>query len=182
MKLPTNYKQVYDRHNIAQAVSRLGGQVSQWAREVRQTTGRDLVVLPILRGGIFFFADLVRELDLSVEIAPIHASVYDQQHNNVQLKEASVKVEGVDIHRRGVLIVDDVCDSGKTLSLLKPKLENMGAAQVRTAVLIHRKLQQEHVFNPDWVGFVYDGPEWFVGYGMDDQGQWRNLSSIYIMQ
>jgi hypoxanthine-guanine phosphoribosyltransferase len=74
--------------------------------------------------------------------------------------------------------MDDICDSGRTLAVLSEKLQLAGAAEVVSAVLIYRKaLSVMH--EPRWKGFVYDGPEWFVGYGMEDSGRWRNMTSVY---
>ena len=89
--------------------------------------------------------------------------------------------EKVAVEGRSVLLVDDVCDSGRTSAELTQRFIKLGAREVRSAVLIKRILPHE-TFNPDWIGFEYNGPEWFVGYGMDDCDRWRNLGSIYIIQ
>ena len=60
-------------------------------------------------------------------------------------------------------------------------LLNAGAAEVKAAVLIQRVVAQQ-AFTPDWSGFVYPGPEWFVGYGLEDKNWWRNLKAVYCME
>lgn len=139
-------------------------------------------MVPVLRGGIFFFADLVREMQCSVDIAPLRASVYEKGKNAVALEIGEVFDAGLEVQGRAVVIVDDVCDSGKTLSILAPRLKAAGASEVKTAVLIQRKLPTLSAKRPDWVGFEYKGPEWFVGYGMDDADRFRNLPDIYVME
>ena len=80
-----------------------------------------------------------------------------------------------------VVIVDDICDTGSTLARLVRVLNDLGAREVKTAVLIHR-VMKDPKFTPDWAAFKYEGPEWFVGYGMDDRNHYRNLQNVYIMR
>jgi len=100
---------------------------------------------------------------------------------NVQRDSVSVNAGKVAVEGRSILIVDDVCDSGRTLAELTEYFTKLGAASVRSAVLIKRMMPHP-TFDPNWIGFQYEGPEWFVGYGMDDCDRWRNLGSIYIIQ
>jgi hypoxanthine phosphoribosyltransferase len=179
--LPTNFKLQYKQSDIDSAVQRMGKEISVWAHKVWDDSHTDIVTIPVLRGGIFFFADLVREINHSVEIAPIRTWVYESNENNVQRHEARVSLEGVHVRGRSVLLVDDICDSGKTLKLLTQTFKEGGALDVRSAVLVKRILDKE-TFDPEWVGFSYKGPEWMVGYGMEDCNRWRNLPSIYIIQ
>lgn len=178
--VPANFKIQYDESAIAGAINHLGREIDGWAHEVQVASSTDLLTIPVLRGGIFFFADLVRRIKHSVEIAPVSAWSYETgenvQRDTVAVEDGKVAVEG-----RSVLLVDDVCDSGRTLAELTQRFIKLGAREVRSAVLIKRILPHE-TFNPDWIGFEYNGPEWFVGYGMDDCDRWRNLGSIYIIQ
>ncbi|MBN8549808.1 MAG: hypothetical protein J0M12_10885 [Deltaproteobacteria bacterium] len=179
--IPANFKLQYKREDIDAAVKRMGEGITQWAKKVWDESHTDLVAIPVLRGGIFFFADVVRQIDASVEIAPIRTWVYESSENNVQREETRVSLEGVHVRGRTVLLVDDICDSGKTLKMLTKMFLEHGALEVRSAVLVKRILKEE-TFNPEWIGFSYHGPEWMVGYGMDDCNRWRNLPSIYIIQ
>lgn len=178
--IPANFKIQYDEAAIAGAIGRLGREIDGWAREVRAGSSTDLLTIPVLRGGIFFFADLVRHIRHSVEIAPVSAWSYETGEN-VQRDSVSVDAGKVAVEGRSILIVDDVCDSGRTLAELTEYFRKLGAASVRSAVLIKRVMPHQ-TFDPNWIGFQYEGPEWFVGYGMDDCDRWRNLGSIYIIQ
>lgn len=177
--LPANFKLQYRRAEINDAIARMGSEISAWAKQVWDESHSDLVAIPVLRGGIFFFADVVRQIDASVEIAPVRAWAYDASENSAA--ESGVHAEDVHVKGRSVLLIDDICDSGRTLQLLTKTFREAGALDVRSAVLIKRVLATE-TFNPNWVGFSYQGPEWMVGYGMDDCNRWRNLDSIYIIQ
>jgi hypoxanthine phosphoribosyltransferase len=179
--VPHNFKELYSREMIAKAIGRMGGEIDVWAERVWQESHTDLLVIPVLRGGIFVFADLVRTLSASVEIAPARTWAYDPEAGNAQLNSVSVNIEGVPAKGRSVLVVDDICDSGRSLVSITKSLHDAGAREVKSAVLIHRQVP-ESVFTPDWVGFSYTGKEWFVGYGMDDGDRWRNLPAIYIIQ
>ena len=179
--VPANFKLLYDQKAIAESVARMGREITAWAETVWQESHTDVVTIPVLRGGIFFFADLVREIRPSVEIAPIRTWVYESEKNNVQHEQAKISLEGVHVKGRSVLLVDDICDSGKTLKMLSETFLGLGALDVRSAVLVKRVMDQE-TFNPTWVGQLYRGPEWMVGYGMEDCNRWRNLPSIYIIQ
>jgi hypoxanthine phosphoribosyltransferase len=139
------------------------------------------LAIPVLRGGIFFFADLVRAINASVEIAPVRTEAYEAELNGQPRNEVQIYAEKLAVKGRVVLVVDDVCDSGRTLEELEKALMARGAREVRTVVLV-RRLLDHPTFVPCWTGFQYEGPEWFVGYGMDDVERWRNLPGVYIIK
>lgn len=178
--MPEHFKLQYDSAAIAEAVARIGKEVSAWAHKVRVDTGSDLLAIPVLRGGIFFFADLVRRVDCSIEVAPARAWAYETTQFATQREKIGLNIDGVPSTNRSILIIDDICDSGRTMKALTESFKEAGAREVRTACLIRRVFDKQ-VFAPDWVGFEYSGTEWFVGYGMEDRERWRNLSSIYVM-
>ncbi len=181
MNIPKNFQLCYSAADITNAVKRIGEDLSKWTGQVWEDSHTDVVAVPILRGGIFFFADLVRAVNTSVEIAPVKAWGYVENENAKLLDRVHVDVGSIPANGRRVLLVDDICDSGRTLKALKDKILEAGALEVRSAVLIKRELDEE-TFSPDWIGFSYKGPEWFVGYGMEDSERWRNLESVYIIQ
>ena len=183
MTLPSHYTLTYSAADIAGACQRMGSEISKWAKDLRDSDQNEatLLTIPILRGGLFLYADLVRSIDCSVELVTATASSYDVS-SNVQRAGGQFRsnFETIDLTKRSVLLVDDICDSGKTLAQLKKDFLARGATEVRTAVLIRRVVPQApHI--PDYVGFVFNGPEWFVGYGMDDKGEYRNLGAVYRM-
>lgn len=179
--LPPHFKELYSGSQIDAAVKRLGKEIGSWASEVWARSHTDILAIPVLRGGIFFFADLVREVTHSVEIAPARAWAYQHGENAVMTSEVGINIDEIPARGRSLLVVDDICDSGRTLQALREALMRAGAYEVRSAVLIKRALPGE-TFGPDWVAFNYSGAEWFVGYGMDDADRWRNLPAAYVMQ
>lgn len=179
--IPENYDRIYTSEQIAGRVKALGVEISNWARKVRVETGRDVVAVPVLRGGIFFFSDIVRALDTSVEILPVRTVAYDVGEIGVMNDEVKVVDDVASIRGRAVLLLDEICESGRTFEKLHETLRNSGATEVRSAVLVRRELGHE-TFEPTWVGFHLDSAAWCVGYGMDDRERWRNLSDIYVIR
>lgn len=186
MTLPSHYVATYSAQDIADACERLGKEISLWAAEVKKHAPQDptaatLLTIPILRGGLFFYADLVRAINCSVELVTASASSYDISANAQNAGgEFRSQIDAVPLAGRRVLLVDDICDSGNTLARLQEDFRSRGAIEVRTAVLIRRVIPDApHI--PDYTGFLYEGPEWFVGYGMDDKGDYRNLGAVYRM-
>jgi hypoxanthine phosphoribosyltransferase len=181
--IPQHFSLTFSSQQIVAVCERLGQAITPWARQVTEQSGRDIVAVPILRGGLFFFADLVRAISTSVEVAPLQTSFYEEGQNNVVRHNGGHLPSSVShFHKRSVLLVDDICDSGQTLASLKPHLLAAGATEVRSAVLIRRLPAPAESIVPDWVGFDYQGPEWFVGYGMEDSGRWRNLPNVYVIK
>jgi len=179
--VPNDFQIQYSPEQIAEAVKKMGQDISIWANEVWKKSHTDIVTIPVLRGGIFFFADLVRNINTSVEIAPAQTWAYSPSENASMNDQVKIRVEDVPVTGRSVLLVDDICDSGRTLDVLSKKLKEMGANEIRSAVLIRRIMDHE-TFKPEYVGFNFSGPEWFVGYGMEDSGRWRNLPATYIIK
>jgi len=179
IKTPDNFKLLHSPEEISQAVHRLGVEVTGWAETVWQEQGRDIIAIPVLRGGIFFFADLVRQIGRSVEMAPVQTWAYEQGQNEMQKERVEIRGE-VGAKDRSVLLIDDVCDSGRTLKALTERMYEIGAKEVKSAVLLKRSIEQK-IFEPDYIGFEYPGTEWFVGYGMEDRERWRNLPAIFTL-
>jgi hypoxanthine phosphoribosyltransferase len=180
-RIPANLSLLYSQEEIAKRVEEIGRDISGWCEGVWQDSHTDVLVLPVLRGGVFFFADIVRQIKTSVEIVPVKAASYEFGKNGVQTESVEIKPSDLAVKGRVVLVVDDVSDSGRTLEAFEETLTNMGAREVRTAVLVRRLLDKPS-FVPCWVGFQYSGPEWFVGYGMDDNQRWRNLPGVYVIK
>jgi hypoxanthine phosphoribosyltransferase len=181
MIIPKNFQICYTPEQIQNRVAELGKDISLWTERVWNDSHTDILAVPILRGGIFFFADLVRSIKNSVEIAPVKVWAYASGENAKQLDKVSVDVSVIPARGRRVLLIDDICDSGRTLEELHQQLLAAGALEVCSAVLIKRE-QPKMTFSPTWSAFNYVGPEWFVGYGMDDSERWRNLPGVFIIK
>ncbi len=178
--LPGRYKIQYKSSEIADSVLRIGQQVGEWAKNVQQLSNQEVLAIPILRGGIFFFADLARQVPASIEVLPGRTKSYQSGKNAQQLDQVSILIENENLKDRSILLVDDICDSGRTLHALTQYMIEHGAKEVKSAVLIHRLLDKV-LYQPDWIGFEFKGDDWFVGYGMEDKNRWSNLPDIYTI-
>jgi len=179
-KIPDNFKRVYSKEDIAYCVYKLAGDIRHWVLETEEKTGQQILAICVLRGGVFFFSDLLKEIPYTVEPSFCRAMSYSSE-DNTQSNEFRLVVEPAEMKGRHVLLVDDICDSGKTLKNLHAYALETGAAEVRTATLIHRN-HEDSVYTPDYIGFEYTGNEWFAGYGMEDKNHNSNFPEVYIIE
>lgn len=135
-----------------------------------------LVVVGLLRGSFVFIADLVREFDLPVEVDFLEVSSYGNEMQSSRevrvLKDLRSGIEG-----RDVLVVEDIVDTGHTLSHVTALLRSRKPARLRTIALLDKPSRREVDFRADWIGFEIPD-EFVVGYGIDYAQRNRNLPYI----
>lgn len=147
----------------------------------REFDGTDkLVVVGLLRGSFVFIADLVRELDLPIEVDFLEASSYGDDTVSSRevriLKDLRAPIEG-----RDVLIVEDIVDTGHTMQHVHGLLSQRNPARMKTIALLDKPSRREVAFKADWIGFEI--PDTFVvGYGIDFAQRNRNLPFIGAVQ
>jgi hypoxanthine phosphoribosyltransferase len=155
--------------------------VSALAHEVaRDFTGCTLSVVAIMDGGLFFVADLLREIDLPMRLHTLSASSYQGG------KETSGDLKltwppDFDLAGQHVLLLDDILDTGITLSAIQARILEQNPASLRTGVLLSKKRRRIREVPAEYVGFEIED-EFVVGYGMDYQGRFRNLPCIGILR
>ncbi len=149
---------------------RVGELAQQIARDYQ---GRSVTIIGVLTGSLMFLADLVRHLDLHLRIGLVQASSY--RGATTTPGELTIGPELLpEVRGRNVLLLDDILDTGRTLSGLVRHLQGLDVASLRTAVLLRKTGRQQVVFEPDYVGF--DIPDAFVvGYGLDYNDEHRHL-------
>ncbi len=135
-----------------------------------------LVVVGLLRGSFVFIADLVREISLPIEVDFLEASSYGDGMESSRevriLKDLRGQIEG-----RDVLVVEDIIDTGHTLSKVTEYLQTRKPARLRTIALLDKPARREVPFKADWTGFEIPD-EFVVGYGIDFAQRNRNLPYI----
>lgn len=135
-----------------------------------------LVVVGLLRGSFVFIADLVRELDLPIEVDFLETSSYGDSMESSRevriLKDLRGTIEG-----RDVLVVEDIVDTGYTMSHVIRLLKGRGPAKLRTIALLDKPSRREVDVRADWTGFEIPD-EFVVGYGIDFAQRNRNLPFI----
>lgn len=155
---------------IARRVKELGEEIS------RDYVNKDLVVVGILKGAVVFMSDLIREITVPLEVDFMATSSYGaatQSSGVVQLlKDLDTAVEG-----RDVLIVEDIIDSGLTLSYLSQLIQSRKPASVKTIAFLDKPSRRQTEFTPDYLGFSI--PDHFVvGYGLDVNSKYRQLPYV----
>lgn len=135
-----------------------------------------LVVVGLLRGSFVFIADLVRELDLPVEVDFLEASSYGDGMESSREVRIFKDLRGA-IEGRDVLVVEDIIDTGHTLAHVSDYLETKKPARMKTIALLDKPARREVDFKADWTGFEIPD-EFVVGYGIDFAQRNRNLPFI----
>jgi hypoxanthine phosphoribosyltransferase len=159
---------------------RIQQRVDELSRQIAHDyQDRPVTIVGVLTGCLMFLADLVRHLDLSLRIGLIQASSY--RGETTTPGELRVHPELLpDLRGRHVLLLDDILDTGQTLSHLVEHLQGHGAASLRVAVLLRKIGRQQVPFEPDYCGF--DIPDAFVvGYGLDYNDEYRHLPYIAVL-
>jgi hypoxanthine phosphoribosyltransferase len=144
----------------------------------RHYRGERPVLIGVMNGALFFLADLLRGMDLEAEVSCVRLASYAG-------RKSTGKVRGLDFpagafRGRRVLIVDDILDTGLTLSQLAARLRKLGAAEVKICVLLEKQRARRVPIRADWVGFPI-ADKFVVGYGLDCDGRYRGLKDIRVL-
>ena len=154
---------------------------ANWAhRSAQPYRDQDLLLISVLKGSIVFMADLIRSIRIPHEIDFMATSSYGagtQSSGVVRiLKDLNQSIEG-----RNVLIVEDIIDSGNTLSYLLRILQERQPASLRIVTLLDKAERREVDIDVDWVGFSIPN-DFVVGYGLDYNELYRNLPYIGVLK
>jgi hypoxanthine phosphoribosyltransferase len=140
-----------------------------------------ILLLAILKGSVVFMGDLMKKVSLPVEIDFMKVSSYGkgtQSSGNINIH---LDLQRADIADCEIIIVEDIVDSGKTLSYLTQYLLRKGAKSVRTCTLLDKPSRREVDFVPDYVG--REIPDAFVvGYGLDFDEKYRSLPYVGVLK
>ena len=141
--------------------------------------GKDLTAIAILNGSFIFMADLLRRIPLPLQVDCWSVSSYHGMKSTGQVNFRQTQL--ADVRGRHVLILDDILDSGVTLSAIHQRLEaESGAASLKLCALLRKNIDTPRPIDADYVGFDIPN-EFVVGYGLDYNEQYRNLPFIGIL-
>jgi hypoxanthine phosphoribosyltransferase len=159
---------------IQERVAALGAEIA------RDYAGQNPLLIGVLKGAMIFLSDLVRATDLRLGLEFIAISSYGastRSSGEVKIvKDLDVPIEG-----RDILVVEDIVDTGLTLSYLLANLESRGARSVKLAALLNKQERRLREVPIDYLGF--DIPDAFVvGYGLDFAERYRNLPYIAVLK
>jgi hypoxanthine phosphoribosyltransferase len=162
-----------DERVIAQRVDELAKQISA------DYAGRPLTLVGVLTGSLVFLADLMRRISLPHKISLLQASSYRGAATIPARLQLNLDLLPP-LAGRDVLLVDDILDTGQTLSALVAEMHRRQAASVKTAVLLWKKSRTTAAISPDYIGFEI--PDQFVvGYGLDFNDEYRHLPYIGVL-
>ena len=137
------------------------------------------IFVGILNGSYVFMADLLRELNIQVEVDFVKIRSYDGDSSTGTIKFR--KDISADIDNRDVIIVEDIIDSGFTINFLVNRLRESGPKSVAVATALYKKEVAKLDFEVEYVGFEIQ-PEFVVGYGLDYNERYRNLKDVMVME
>lgn len=169
---------VHDKEFIPYITSKeIQKQVARVAGEINKDyQGKKPLFIAILNGAFIFAADLFKQIHVEAEICFIKLASY----KGVKSTGKVITAIGLDaeLFNRHVIIVEDIVDTGKTLSQFLPQLEHQHPASLKVASLLHKPSATVHHIKIDYLGFTI--PDKFVlGYGLDYDGLGRNIKEIY---
>ena len=171
--LPPEVRPLISAERIRERVAELAAQIT------REYAGRSLVLLSVLKGSFIFSADLAREIALPVRLEFLGVRSYGDDTKSsgvVQITQDLTRpVDGDDI-----LIVEDIVDTGLTLSYLREQLRSRNPASIKVAALLHKPARIQREVEINYLGFTIDDV-FVVGYGLDYAERYRNLPFIGVL-
>jgi hypoxanthine phosphoribosyltransferase len=162
------------REKIEAAVNRLAGEIACDYRD------KNPVLLGVLKGSFMFMADLARKLDFPLEIDYVRCSSYENRRQSSGKVKMKVGLH-TNIKGRHVLLVEDIVDTGITLSFVKAYLKNKKPATLKICTLADKPSRRVAPLVLDYTGLTVPD-KFIVGYGMDDGEKYRNLPDIYYLE
>ena len=141
--------------------------------------GKNPIFIGILNGCYVFMADLLREIELDVELDFVKIRSYEGDSSTGTIKFR--KDISADINGRDIIIVEDIIDSGFTINFLVNRLRNSGPKSVAVATALFKNEVAKLDFDVDYVGFEIP-PEFVVGYGLDYNEKYRHLKDVMVME
>ena len=143
--------------------------------------GTRLILLCILKGSVVFMGDLMKKLTIPVEIDFMKVSSYGNSDVSSGRVNIILDLNRKDLSECDILVIEDIIDSGRTLSYLSEYLRLKGAKSVRTCTLLDKPDRREVEFEPDYIGKVIPD-EFVVGYGLDYDEAYRALPYVGVLR
>ena len=163
------------------SAEQIKNRIKELARELESVyKDKNPLVIGILKGSVYFLTDLTKEMDMDLELDFMVVSSYGASARSSGvvkiIKDLERNIEG-----RDVIIIEDIIDSGLTLSHLVEILKTRNPSSVRICTLLNKKTCRKANITADYVGF--DIPDEFVvGYGLDYAERYRNLPGVYMLR
>lgn len=174
--MPT-FETLISKDKIQARVSELAKEITKFYED---EDFESLLVIGILRGGLIFLSDLVRQIPLPQEIDFLEASSYGSETTS----SGEIKIlrdVSTSLAARHVLVIEDIVDTGLTMSVLLERFAKMEPASLKLCTLLHKPSRQVRPVKIDFLGFTIDD-HFVVGYGLDFNNRYREFDEIKILK
>ena len=167
-------KVLLSEEQLKEKCAEMGAQIT------KDYAGKNLLLVTVLKGAVVYMADLMRCIDLPCAIDFMVVSSYGSGTKTTGVVKI-VKDLDQDLSGKDILIVEDILDSGMTLSYLKGLLQSRNPASIRIATLLDKPSRRKVELKADYVGFEVPD-EFVVGYGLDFDEEYRNLPFVGVLK
>lgn len=167
-------KVIITQDDINRRAAEIGRQIE------KDLAGKDIVVVGILRGAVLWMGDIIKNVDLDMTIDFMSVSSYGSSTKSSGIVKINKDLD-TDIEGKSVVIVEDIVDSGTTLSYLENYFENRGAEEIKICTLLDKPGGRKVDIDVDYIGFTVED-RFIVGYGLDFDQKYRNLPYITYLE
>lgn len=178
-----DYKMLLNRSQIIDKVFDTAREIANYLKDNNIT---EITVMPIMNGSIFYAVDLMRELsnalvensiNCKIQMETIRIKSYEN-NSNENTKLHCKDIDLLNVKDKNILIVDDVYDTGKTFKWLVNELKSRGANIIISTVFVDKTCNHDVEYKPTFVSYTLNENKFLVGYGMDDNGYYRELPEL----
>jgi hypoxanthine phosphoribosyltransferase len=170
--LDKTFVPLISREDIETRITEIAGNIT------KDYEGRCPLFIVVLNGAFLFASELVKRVPLTCEISFIRLASYAQTGSTGTVREI-IGIDG-NVEGRDIIVIEDIVDTGLTMSQLVSQLQNMSPASIEIATLLHKPEALKTPVNMKYVGFNIEN-KFVVGYGLDYDGIGRNLDSLYVL-
>jgi hypoxanthine phosphoribosyltransferase len=177
-RVPATWSKEVETILITEA--KLAERVKTLAEQIEKDySGKEMVIVSLLNGTVMFLGDLIRNISLPLRLDFIGVSSYGAGTESGDL--VFTKELRLDVNGRDVLVVDDILDTGKTLSRVLLRLKKLNPRELKTCVLLDKPERRVEKVEADYVGFTIPN-QFVVGYGLDYAERYRNLPFVGVLK
>ncbi|MBB6459182.1 hypoxanthine phosphoribosyltransferase [Flammeovirga kamogawensis] len=162
------------KEQIAERNRQLGAEIT------KEYQGKDVLMISVLNGSFMFASDLVKEIDLPMDLSFVKYASYEGTESTGKVKQL-IGFNAQAVKDKHIVIIEDIVDTGRTMQALIKDLEVMEPASVKVVSLLFKPEALKIPMTIDYVGFEID-PKFVVGYGLDYDGFGRNIPEILVLK
>ena len=167
-----DFKPLITSHEIQIRLKEIGQQINH------DYEGKQIVIIMVMKGAICFASDLVREIKIPCTIEYVQASSYGQ--NGTQAGALTLRgLETLDLSGKDILLVDDIFDTGVTITRIKAALQKYNIASIKTAIFLLKNKARTMQEIPEYVAFKIEN-QFVIGYGLDYKELFRELPEVWV--